>query len=370
MPVPAVKVLYGYGKIAATEARVDPEDPTSEPIWDNLGPDAEVWIVMQWFHFENGDVQPGNFSYLRPECSEADVRKSMERMEGMDDITREQALAMLQCFESSDEDRDYVEDQFPNYQSEPDPSKISDVRLLLKMTTFPFVKRDVPSADLIDLDYGYNNVFHHTTQDTIDKLAIRVKTLPRTLSRFPAQTPGRREDEIHGDVVVFDGDFFHDLAIVGNAAFDAAGFGEEAVIKAQAAARRLPARSKARAGTRTRSKAVQGDRDAIRRGLAHVEATGDNIRGEILDEAGGVGFGFRIVGGQSDVFLGGFIVHADQFFQHGPDVQFFRQGSVEEDRVGALDLGAESVAEFDGFHCAHGECGQRQADLGRSSDLV
>jgi glutaminyl-peptide cyclotransferase len=35
----------------------------------------------------------------------------------------------------------------------------------------PFVKRGVPSADLIDLDYGYNNVFHHTTQDTIDKLS-------------------------------------------------------------------------------------------------------------------------------------------------------------------------------------------------------
>jgi len=24
---------------------------------------------------------------------------------------------------------------------------------------------------LIDLDYGYNNVFHHTTQDTLDKLS-------------------------------------------------------------------------------------------------------------------------------------------------------------------------------------------------------
>jgi len=35
----------------------------------------------------------------------------------------------------------------------------------------PFVVRGVPSADLIDLDYGYNNVFHHTTQDTIDKLS-------------------------------------------------------------------------------------------------------------------------------------------------------------------------------------------------------
>lgn len=35
----------------------------------------------------------------------------------------------------------------------------------------PFVQHGVPSADLIDLDYGYNNVFHHTTQDTVDKLS-------------------------------------------------------------------------------------------------------------------------------------------------------------------------------------------------------
>jgi glutaminyl-peptide cyclotransferase len=34
----------------------------------------------------------------------------------------------------------------------------------------PFVKRGVPSVDLIDFTYGYNNVFWHTTQDTVDKL--------------------------------------------------------------------------------------------------------------------------------------------------------------------------------------------------------
>jgi Zn-dependent M28 family amino/carboxypeptidase len=37
----------------------------------------------------------------------------------------------------------------------------------------PFVKRGVPSIDVIDLDYGYNNVFHHTAQDTLDKLSPR-----------------------------------------------------------------------------------------------------------------------------------------------------------------------------------------------------
>jgi Zn-dependent M28 family amino/carboxypeptidase len=35
----------------------------------------------------------------------------------------------------------------------------------------PFLKHGVPSADLIDFDYGYANVFWHTPQDTVDKLS-------------------------------------------------------------------------------------------------------------------------------------------------------------------------------------------------------
>ena len=35
----------------------------------------------------------------------------------------------------------------------------------------PFAKIGVPVVDLIDFDYGYNNVFHHTPEDTIDKLS-------------------------------------------------------------------------------------------------------------------------------------------------------------------------------------------------------
>lgn len=35
----------------------------------------------------------------------------------------------------------------------------------------PFLKRGVSCADVIDLDYGYNNVFHHSPQDTMDKLS-------------------------------------------------------------------------------------------------------------------------------------------------------------------------------------------------------
>jgi Zn-dependent M28 family amino/carboxypeptidase len=37
----------------------------------------------------------------------------------------------------------------------------------------PFMKKGVPSADLIDFTYGYNDVFWHTTQDTVDKLSAQ-----------------------------------------------------------------------------------------------------------------------------------------------------------------------------------------------------
>lgn len=36
-----------------------------------------------------------------------------------------------------------------------------------------FVKRGVPSIDVIDLDYGPNDSYHHTAQDTLDKISAR-----------------------------------------------------------------------------------------------------------------------------------------------------------------------------------------------------
>lgn len=41
----------------------------------------------------------------------------------------------------------------------------------------PFVQRGVPSIDLIDLDYGPNNSYHHTAQDTMDKISAHSLTV-------------------------------------------------------------------------------------------------------------------------------------------------------------------------------------------------
>jgi glutaminyl-peptide cyclotransferase len=40
-----------------------------------------------------------------------------------------------------------------------------------------FVERGVPSIDIIDLDYGPGNSYHHTAQDTMDKISARSLTI-------------------------------------------------------------------------------------------------------------------------------------------------------------------------------------------------
>ena len=40
-----------------------------------------------------------------------------------------------------------------------------------------FVNRGVPSIDVIDLDYGPNNSYHHTAQDTLDKVSAHSLTV-------------------------------------------------------------------------------------------------------------------------------------------------------------------------------------------------
>ena len=121
VPVPAVRPMYGYGKIKASKATIDPDDPNSEPVWDDLGPDEEVWVVMQWFQYEDGHREQGDIAFSRPEMTEEHVRENMERMRRSDNYTREDMLAMLQCYQHKQEDRDYIEDNYPNYQTEPDP---------------------------------------------------------------------------------------------------------------------------------------------------------------------------------------------------------------------------------------------------------
>jgi glutaminyl-peptide cyclotransferase len=58
----------------------------------------------------------------------------------------------------------------------------------------PFVKRGVPCVDIIDIDYGPNGSYHHTAEDTLDKLSARSLTISGSVIeetiRFLNSAPG------------------------------------------------------------------------------------------------------------------------------------------------------------------------------------
>ena len=114
--------MYGFGKIKASEATFKGEDGKDEPIWDNAGPSEEVWAVVHWLRFEDGYEVKGDITYLHSQATEDDARRAMLEMENRHNMTREEALAITHCFRASEEDFKYIDENFPNYQSEPDPS--------------------------------------------------------------------------------------------------------------------------------------------------------------------------------------------------------------------------------------------------------
>lgn len=123
VPVPAVRTTYGYGKIKAREAKVNADEFNPVQFWTDLKPEDEIWCIMQWFVYEDGHQESGNISFMRPECTEDEAKESMERMMRHGDFTREQALGLLQCYDATEEDHQFVEDNYPNYQTEPDSGK-------------------------------------------------------------------------------------------------------------------------------------------------------------------------------------------------------------------------------------------------------
>lgn len=122
IPVPDVRTVFGYGKIKAARARLDHSDTHSEAVWEVVGPEQEVWAVMQWFCYADGLEEPGDIVFLRPEVPESEVCKRMDDMAQFSELSRKELVELTQCFEAKDEEFEHIDSVRPNYQSEPHSS--------------------------------------------------------------------------------------------------------------------------------------------------------------------------------------------------------------------------------------------------------
>jgi hypothetical protein len=125
VPVPAVRVCYGYGKKKAKEfATVNDDD--IPPFAEFCEPDEEIWVGLQWFRYEDGHEEEGDAFFARASVTKEEFRKRMKQMESSYNKSREEMLDLLQTFEATEDDYQYVEANYPNYQSEPDPKSTDE----------------------------------------------------------------------------------------------------------------------------------------------------------------------------------------------------------------------------------------------------
>ena len=125
VPVPAVRVFCGYGKMKASDFAHE-TDEGAPPFADFCEPDEEIWVIVEWYRFEDGHEERGSTCYLRSPATEEDARKAMREMEGFRNQTRQELLDLTQCYEATEDDFKYIDDNYPNYQSPPSDPHATD----------------------------------------------------------------------------------------------------------------------------------------------------------------------------------------------------------------------------------------------------
>ena len=130
VPVASFRVLYGYGKMKASEATFEKRNGEFEQCWDDAGSDEDIWAFFQLFRYEDGTEVEGDHGFMRGPTSESDVQKRIEQMKWHHSMTRKQALDMCDLIMCSEEKRMEMEDEidreYPNYQFPPEPNSIDD----------------------------------------------------------------------------------------------------------------------------------------------------------------------------------------------------------------------------------------------------
>ncbi len=137
----------------------------------------------------------------------------------------------------------------------------------------------------------------------------------------------RRQNKIHLQIVRFYRNFAGDLFIESDAAFQAAGFPQQAIIKSPAATQPVAAQIKRHAWNENQIQPVQNHFSAKPFRFADAKLSGDNFILGILHAARGVSLIHRFETGQG----GDFFVRGG-FFQQRPHVRLVRQRREKQDR--------------------------------------
>jgi len=185
VPVCAYREFFGYGKMKARDVPLKEERGFLGVLLSNCPADEEVWAVMSWKRFEDGHEEEGLMNFLFAGTTEKDARKAMARMIRFHRMSKDDLLALSQCFEAKEDDLAYIENRFPDFQSpaagpgEIEANDLYQVRLKvlagLHPRTVKLVRQADAATDLNDrrklareaVDAYFAELAHSWTEDEV-----------------------------------------------------------------------------------------------------------------------------------------------------------------------------------------------------------
>jgi hypothetical protein len=72
----------------------------------------EVWVIVQWRRFDDGQQKSINFEIISSDATEEEARKAFDRHTSFLNMSKKELKDLSQCYEASDEDLDYIKNRF------------------------------------------------------------------------------------------------------------------------------------------------------------------------------------------------------------------------------------------------------------------
>ena len=117
--------IVGLGRCKADKVGPQVGDPMF-PLFNAIMGDREIWVIVHWRRYEDGQEEAVNSQHLDPEATEEEARKSFETMIEFLGLGKKELEGVAKCFKAQYDELAYVENRFPDWPDPPDKKLIDE----------------------------------------------------------------------------------------------------------------------------------------------------------------------------------------------------------------------------------------------------
>lgn len=125
----AYREIVGLGRIPANKLPPRPDAGMFSWFFELIA-NTQIWVVVVWRRYEDGQEETRTVEYFDPETSEAEARGALDARSNWLNRSKLDLLGLCECFEAKEDDLAYIANRFPDIpDGPPDPKSIDEYDL-------------------------------------------------------------------------------------------------------------------------------------------------------------------------------------------------------------------------------------------------